>query len=279
MSTIVRMLLDVGSRMVRTSERRLLKFILPFRLDRILKVLKATQDVALQRKDILKVLENEGMYTRMAETYFYYCIHWGLIAHINDRYRNTPLGEAILRFSQSKLEKSASELLYYSFASSKQLAILGVIVNSLFGHLEMHGPFSFTNADIGQRFATEFKGRSDISDSTSVFHKVGILRRENLSGRHNYMVDYYSPTLSSFTVSLMHYVQQNQLKPPHNVNIFDCFRAYWFLSKDSFVKYLRQCRAMNWLSYQEFAGINQFEFGVESIPELTERVLKSGGMV
>jgi len=252
--------------------KKSLELSLPFYPERIFKVLQTVKEGKTQQQDIIASLEKrEGWYIRKAQTYFRYCTHWQLI-NSNEQCELTSLGQAIALLNNSNLYDIANEMIYYSFAGSKSFNALGILVKNLFDRLETSGQFSFTNADIPS-IIPQFKGRHDISDLVNILNRVKILKRQREKGKLAYSASYYNPSLASFALSLLHVILTNQLSPPHNVNGFDTFRSYWFMSKPSFIQYLRRCRAVGWLSYQEYADINQFQFNLNDVIELTQDIL------
>lgn len=254
---------------------KMLRFTLPFRPKRILKVLQTVNDTNASRIEVLKSLKNEW-YTRMAETYLSYCKYWDMVTITPTSCDLTPFGEIMFQLHKAKIGNSVDELMYYAFASSKEFITLGIIVQSLFDRLERYGPFEFMNADILSRFVPKFQGRHDISDLTSVFWKARIFERRRKEGKLVYLVDYHSPMLTSFVLSLLHYVNSKNLRPPHSTRGFDKFRAYWYISMNQFVKYLRRCRAKGVVSYQEYADVNQFHFNISDLVELGKRIIQKG---
>jgi len=256
------------------AREKMLRLTLPFYPERVLKVLKTVKKIHGPRTEVLKFLEKEW-YTRMAETYFNYCKYWDLITIEHELCKLTPLGDTILQLYEARAWNLVSELIYYAFVNSKEFATLRIIVRRLFEHLERYGAFEFTNEEIPSRFVSELRGRHDISDLTSVFWKAKILRRERRGRKLVYLVDYYSPTLGSFALSLFHYLKSRKLRPPHSIMGFEEFRAFWFLSMDHFIEYLRRCRARGWISYQEYADINQFHFNINSLTELTRHIIQA----
>ena len=254
-------------------KEKILRFTLPFRPKKILRVLKTVKDIGASRSEVLKSLKDEW-YTRMAETYLSYCKHWDMITITSSSCELTPFGEVIFQLHEAGIGKSVDELIYYAFASSKEFVTLGIIVQSLFDRLERYGPFEFMNADIPSRFVPEFEGRHDISDLTRVFWKANMLGRDRKGGSIVYLVEYRSPMLTSFVLSLLHYVNSRNLRQPYSITGFDKFRAFWFVSMDQFVKYLRRCRAQGWISYQEYADINQFHFNIPDMMELAKHIIQ-----
>jgi len=252
-----------------------LRLSLPFYPERILRVLQAITHGKTKQQDVIANLEkSEGWYIRKAQTYFRYCVHWRLL-NSNEECEITELGQAIVLLSNAELNDVVNEMIYYSFASSKTFDALGVLVQSLFERLETSGQFDFTNADVPS-IISKFKGRHDISDIVNILSRVKILKRERKNGKLVYSVSYFNPSPSSFALSLLHHILVGQLPPPHNVNRFDTFRSYWFISRESFTRYLRRCRANRWVSYQEYADINQFQFNLNDIIKLTGQILSIG---
>lgn len=256
------------------TKKTTLKLTLPFYPERVLKVLKAITESKGSKNQVMRNLEDGGWYTRMAQTYFNYCKHWQLSTVSDEKCGLTPLGKSVLHLTNSGLNDMATELIYYGFASSKEFDTLGIIVKKLFSRLEKYGPFRSTNRDISSRFVPEFKERRDISDLTNIFHRVKLFERERQKGKLVYYVNHYDPKIGSFSISLFHYIRTNQLNPPHNIDAFNEFRAYWFVSKSNFIKYLRRFRAIGLISYQEYADVNQFQFIIKDISKLTKRVIK-----
>jgi len=255
------------------TEKKMLKITLPFHAKKILQVMRLVRDGRKKSYEILKKLEEIGWPPRMAQTYFSYCRHWGLI--LAKDCELTSLGKSIVRIDNAKLTDMASELVYYGCVSSKSFLTLGLLTQRLFKHLEKNGTFEFTVDEIPSHFLSEWKDRSGISDLVNVFHRVSILKRERRGGKWVYLVDYHEPSLGSFSISLLNYVQNKQESgPPYNIKEFDEFKAYWFMSNESFIKFLTQCRANGWISYQKYADVNQFQFYINDSAVLTEAVTK-----
>jgi hypothetical protein len=249
-----------------------LRLSLPFYTERVLKILQTVQKGKMQQQDVITSLEkSEGWYIRKAQTYFRYCVHWGLL-NSNKECEITLLGQAIVLLNNAKLDDIVKEVIYYSFVSSKSFDALGILVQNLFNRLETSGAFNFTNADVPS-IIPRFKGRHDISDLVNILSRIKILKGEREKGKLVYSLSYHNPSLGAFALSLLHYILVNQLLPPHNVKRFDTFRSYWFISRESFTHYLRRCRATGWISYQEYADINQFQFNLNDIIRLTEDML------
>jgi len=249
-----------------------LRLSLPFYPERILRVLHTTQEGKMKQQEVIASLEkSEGWYIRKAQTYFRYCVHWGLL-NSNEECEISALGQAIVLLNNAELGNIVNEMIYYSFASSRKFDALGILVRNLFNRLETSGQFDFTSADVPS-IIPKFRGRHDISDLVNILSRIRILKRKRKKGRLVYSVSYYSPTLCGFAVSLLHYIHVNQIPVPHSIKRFDAFRSYWFISKEDFVQYLRRCRAIGLVSYQEYAEINQFQFTLNEITKLTEYVL------
>lgn len=260
-----------------TGQKKMLSLPLPFRPDRVMKIVDAVNLGKQTRDELLQsVLENSSWYARMAETYLQYSKQWGLADIGPDVCRLTSLGEAVLLLHRDGFQNLATGLIYYGCASSTSFTTVGTVAKALFKRLEEHGPFTFTNADLSSRFVPELEGRSDLSNLSKTFERAGILQGERHGGKLTYRTDYYEPPVGSFAISLLHHIQILALVPPHGVQRFDKFRVWWLLSKDSFMKGLRQCRANDWVSYQEFADINQFQFRLQDLVQLTKDIIVKG---
>ena len=227
------------------------------------------------RKQIVSTLEKKGYYKVMTKYYIRISTRWNLLHDTGKVLVTTDLGEIFLHSWNKKQEKTAKEILYYSFVNSEKFPAMRYLVLELERQLRQKGIFEISNTDIHNIIQKEYDFKFDDSRSLSrALFVLGLLEKQ----KNQYLVRPYSPSYEGFFLTMFHnylvkFTQGGKRISRKTLDTSD-FLHCWLMNEKILNQYINQGYNARILHLEKHADVNQLYFLSKT---LTELVMNLGG--
>lgn len=223
------------------------------------------------KQELVSILEKKGYYKLKTREYIRYSTHWGLLKE-GKVLVPTDLGKIFLQSWNKKKEKTAKEILYYSFVTSKKFPALRYLVLELAKQLRTRGKFEISQTKIHNIIRAEYEGLEprDSAPLSRALFVLGLLEKQ----KKQILIRPYFPTLEGFFLTMFHYYLVNLDQGGKRISMITLensdFIHYWFLNEKILNQYINQGHNKRIIHREKYADVNQFYFLSENLMELTK---------